>query len=59
MISDQERIICMNKAVHELMQTAESDIRKGLPNFNAATLTGAALIGFTRIRPARNPCWQA
>ncbi|MDD5299686.1 MAG: methyl-accepting chemotaxis protein [Gallionella sp.] len=47
MISDTERnIIYMNKAVHELMQTAESDLRKELPNFNAATLLGSSIDQF-------------
>ncbi|MDO8813219.1 MAG: methyl-accepting chemotaxis protein [Gallionella sp.] len=54
MISDPERnIIYMNKAVYELMQTAEADIRKELPNFNAATLMGSSIDQFHK-----NPAHQ-
>jgi len=41
MVSDVDRnIIYMNKAIVDLMQTAEADIRTALPNFSAATLDG-------------------
>ncbi len=54
MISDPERnIIYMNKAVHELMRAAESDLRKELPNFNAATLMGSSIDQFHK-----NPAHQ-
>ncbi|MDZ7656054.1 MAG: methyl-accepting chemotaxis protein [Sulfurimicrobium sp.] len=54
MISDPERkIIYMNKAVSDLMQKAEADIRKGLPNFNAAELMGGSIDAFHK-----NPAHQ-
>jgi methyl-accepting chemotaxis protein len=54
MISDPERnIIYMNKAVVTLMQTAEADIRKELPNFSAATLMGSSIDQFHK-----NPAHQ-
>lgn len=54
MISDVERkIIYMNKAVGELMQTAEADIRKVLPDFNSANLIGSSMDQFHR-----NPAHQ-
>ncbi|MDZ4202006.1 MAG: methyl-accepting chemotaxis protein [Gallionella sp.] len=54
MISDTERnIIYMNKAVVDLMQTAESDIRKELPNFRAANLQGGSIDAFHK-----NPAHQ-
>jgi len=47
MISDPERkIIYMNRAVHELMQTAEKDLRKDLPSFNSANLLGGSIDQF-------------
>ncbi len=54
MISDTERnIIYMNKAVSELMQNAEADIRKELPNFKAASLLGGSIDSFHK-----NPAHQ-
>ena len=47
MISDPERkIIYMNKSAHKLMQIAEDDLRKFLPDFNAASLMGANIDQF-------------
>lgn len=49
MISDVDRkIIYMNKAVVDLMQTAEADIQKVLPGFNAAKLLGGSMDQFHR-----------
>jgi methyl-accepting chemotaxis protein len=54
MISDVDRhIIYMNKAVVDLMQTAEADIQKVLPGFNAAKLLGGNMDQFHR-----NPAHQ-
>ncbi|KAF0205746.1 MAG: methyl-accepting chemotaxis [Gallionellaceae bacterium] len=54
MISDVDRkIIYMNKAVAELMQTAEADIRKALPDFSAAKLMGGSIDAFHK-----NPAHQ-
>ena len=54
MISDIERkIIYMNKAVSDLMQTAETDIRKALPGFSAAKLMGGSIDAFHK-----NPAHQ-
>ncbi|MDQ7017412.1 MAG: methyl-accepting chemotaxis protein [Gammaproteobacteria bacterium] len=44
MIADNQRnIIYMNKKVENLFNQAETDIRKDLPNFNAAQLNGASI----------------
>jgi methyl-accepting chemotaxis protein len=49
MISDSDRkIIYMNKAVNDLMQVAEADIRKELPNFSAKKLLGGSIDDFHR-----------
>jgi len=54
MISDNDRkIIYMNKAVDKLMQVAEADLRKALPNFNAAKLMGGSIDAFHK-----NPAHQ-
>lgn len=54
MISDNERnIIYMNKAVHDLMKVAESDLRTALPNFDASNLMGGNIDGFHK-----NPAHQ-
>jgi methyl-accepting chemotaxis protein len=54
MIADNDRnIIYMNSAVQKLMQAAESDMRKALPNFNAATLLGSNIDQFHK-----NPAHQ-
>jgi len=54
MISDTERkIIYMNKSVMDLMQTAETDIRKALPNFSADKLMGGSIDVFHK-----NPAHQ-
>ncbi|MDX8398753.1 MAG: methyl-accepting chemotaxis protein [Gallionellaceae bacterium] len=54
MISDNDRkIIYMNKAVDELMQVAEADIRKALPDFDAAKLMGGSIDAFHK-----NPAHQ-
>lgn len=42
MIADKDNtIVYMNDAIHSMMQIAESDIRKQLPNFDARNLLGA------------------
>ncbi|HZW26661.1 MAG TPA: methyl-accepting chemotaxis protein [Gallionella sp.] len=47
MIADTDhRIIYMNKAVGELMRTAEADIRKDLPDFSADSLLGSSFDDF-------------
>ncbi|WP_215781584.1 methyl-accepting chemotaxis protein [Paludibacterium sp. B53371] len=47
MIADPNgNIIYMNRSVQELMQNAESDIRKDLPNFEARGLLGRSFDGF-------------
>lgn len=47
MLANPEReIIYMNKNVEKLFNEAEMDIRKDLPNFNAATLLGSNIDGF-------------
>ncbi len=47
MVADNDRrIIYMNRAVQELFQRAESDIRKQLPNFRADQLLGANIDSF-------------
>jgi methyl-accepting chemotaxis protein len=54
MISDVDRnIIYMNKAVIDLMQKAENDLRKELPNFSAAKLQGGSIDAFHK-----NPAHQ-
>ncbi|HEX5338587.1 MAG TPA: methyl-accepting chemotaxis protein, partial [Gallionella sp.] len=47
MIADTDyKIIYLNKAAAELMRAAEADIRKALPNFNAAELLGSSIDAF-------------
>ena len=47
MIADNDRtIIYMNKSVSAMLQNAEADLRKALPNFNASRLMGASIDGF-------------
>jgi len=47
MIADTNRqIVYMNKAVETLMQKAEADIRKALPNFTASKLLGGSIDNF-------------
>ena len=54
MISDNERnIIYMNKAVVELMNKAEADIRHELPDFSASRLIGGSIDAFHK-----NPAHQ-
>jgi methyl-accepting chemotaxis protein len=54
MISDVDRnIIYMNKAVTDLMNKVEGDIRKDLPNFSAAALMGGSIDAFHK-----NPAHQ-
>jgi methyl-accepting chemotaxis protein len=54
MISDVDRkIIYMNKAVNALMRTAEADIHKVLPGFNADKLMGGSIDVFHK-----NPAHQ-
>jgi methyl-accepting chemotaxis protein len=55
MMADKNRqIIYMNKAVEGMFRNAESDIRKQLPNFDAAKLLGASIDTFHK-----NPGHQA
>ncbi|WP_396652154.1 methyl-accepting chemotaxis protein [Methylobacter tundripaludum] len=52
MIADNARnIIYVNKSVVELLSKAETDIRKHLPNFSAATLVGTNIDSF-HVNPA-------
>ncbi len=54
MIADTGRnIIYLNRAAADLMRAAESDIRKDLPNFNAAKLLGGSIDVFHK-----NPAHQ-
>jgi methyl-accepting chemotaxis protein len=54
MIADNGRnIIYMNSAVRKLMQDVESDLRKALPSFNAASLMGGNIDQFHK-----NPAHQ-
>jgi methyl-accepting chemotaxis protein len=54
MLANPEReIIYMNKNVEKLFNEAEIDIRKDLPNFNAAKLLGSNIDGFHK-----NPAHQ-
>ncbi len=54
MIADEGRnVIYMNKAVHAMFATAESDIRKELPQFNCAELMGTNIDVFHK-----NPAHQ-
>ena len=47
MVADTERkIIYLNKAVENMFRTAQSDIRKQLPNFDAGKLLGTNIDGF-------------
>lgn len=47
MIADNERnIIYMNKTVTEMLQRAEADIRKALPNFEVGKLLGSSIDQF-------------
>jgi len=54
MIADNDgNIIYMNEAVQSMMNNAESDLRKDLPNFDAANLMGANFDSFHK-----NPAHQ-
>ena len=54
MIADhQHNIIYMNQSVLEMLQKAESDIRKDLPAFNVRTLMGSSIDNFHK-----NPAHQ-
>jgi len=54
MLADADlNIIYMNKAVGELMQNAEAQLRTALPNFNASTLMGTCVDDFHK-----NPAHQ-
>lgn len=54
MIADEtNHIIYMNKAVINMLQTAESDLRKSLPNFSAHNLLGQSIDNFHK-----NPAHQ-
>lgn len=54
MIADKDRnIIYLNGSIEKLMNQVESDIRKGLPNFNARELLGGSMDAFHR-----NPAHQ-
>jgi len=54
MIADNDRnIIYMNTSVTDMMQRAESDIKKALPNFNSRNLVGNTIDVFHR-----NPAHQ-
>ena len=47
MIADNDlNIVYMNKTVEAMLSAAQSDIRKELPNFNAATLIGTNIDSF-------------
>ncbi len=47
MIADADRnIIYMNKTVTAMLQNAEADLRKALPNFTVSKLIGASIDGF-------------
>ncbi len=55
MIADADRnIIYMNRAVVEMLTTAQADIRKALPHFDVAKILGGSMDGFHR-----NPAHQA
>lgn len=54
MIADNERrIIYMNPSVTEMLEAAESDIRKDIPSFDVGKLMGACIDGFHK-----NPAHQ-
>jgi methyl-accepting chemotaxis protein len=54
MIADNQRnIIYVNRSVLDMMQRAEADIRKDLPNFDARKLQGASIDAFHK-----NPAHQ-
>lgn len=54
MIADTNRkIIYMNKSIVDMLSTAETDVRKALPNFNVAQLMGASIDQFHK-----NPAHQ-
>ena len=54
MVADENlNIIYMNNTVREMMATAQSDIRKALPNFDVSKLIGANIDGFHK-----NPAHQ-
>ena len=47
MIADTDRnIIYMNKSIVAMLNTAEADVRKALPNFNVSTLMGSNIDQF-------------
>ncbi|MBL4835958.1 MAG: PAS domain-containing protein, partial [Kordiimonadaceae bacterium] len=50
MIADPDfNIIYMNESMQEMMQHAERDIQKDLPNFNAKKLMGTNIDGFNKV----------
>ncbi len=51
--NETNHIIYMNKAVINMLQTAESDLRKSLPNFSAHNLLGQSIDNFHK-----NPAHQ-
>lgn len=51
--NETNHIIYMNKAVINMLQTAESDLRKSLPNFSANNLLGQSIDNFHK-----NPAHQ-
>ncbi len=54
MIADSDRkIIYMNKSIHAMLQNAEQDVRKVLPNFTVANLLGSNIDQFHK-----NPAHQ-
>jgi methyl-accepting chemotaxis protein len=54
MIADNDNnIVYMNESIQAMLKTAESDIRKELPNFNTAKLMGANIDSFHK-----NPAHQ-
>jgi len=54
MIADNDRkIIYMNKSVTQMMESAQAELRKDLPNFNASTLMGTSVDSFHK-----NPAHQ-
>ena len=54
MIADVSgKVVYMNEAVNQMLRNGEADIRKQLPNFNAATVTGSNVDVFHK-----NPAMQ-
>ena len=58
MVADPDgNIIYCNAAVMEMMRSAESDLRKDLPNFRADAIRGRILISTTSNRAISVMCW--